>query len=154
MPLPLEAPWIYQKSDYQQDDTILHRVCNQHRKPQQPNDGADKSKYERRAVQQRRGIQMNRISARITDTTKIFNKILIPIPPLCAFDSYWMPLVETLYMQHRPHDTRHTCISMLTVAGVDDKVIKKIVGHKGQSVTEVVYTHFEIEELLDAINRI
>ena len=48
-------------------------------------------------------------------------------------------------MKHRPHDTRHTCISMLTVAGVSDKVIQKIVGHKGQGVTEVVYTHFEIE---------
>ena len=33
-------------------------------------------------------------------------------------------------------------ISMLTVAGVSDKIIKKIVGHKGQGVTEVVYTHF------------
>jgi hypothetical protein len=32
--------------------------------------------------------------------------------------------------------------------GVDDKIIKKIVGHKGQSVTETVYTHFEIQELL------
>ena len=31
---------------------------------------------------------------------------------------------------------------MLTVAGVSDKIIKKIVGHKGQGVTEVVYTHF------------
>ena len=51
-------------------------------------------------------------------------------------------------------DLRHTCISMLTVAGVSDKVIKKIVGHKGQGVTEVVYTHFEIEELIDAINKI
>ena len=70
------------------------------------------------------------------------------------YDSYWSPLIETLGMKHRPHDTRHTCISMLTVAGVSDKVIKKIVGHKGQSVTEVVYTHFEIEELIDAINRI
>ena len=39
-------------------------------------------------------------------------------------------------------------------AGVSDKVIKKIVGHKGQGVTEVVYTHFEIEELIDAINKI
>ena len=45
-------------------------------------------------------------------------------------------------------------ISMLTVAGVSDKVIKKIVGHKGHGVTEVVYTHFEIEELIDAINKI
>lgn len=70
------------------------------------------------------------------------------------YDSYWMPLIETLGMKHRPHDTRHTCISLLTVAGVTDKIIKKIVGHKGQSVTEVVYTHFEIKELIDAINKI
>ena len=70
------------------------------------------------------------------------------------YDSYWSPLIETLGMKHRPHDTRHTCISMLTVAGVSDKVIKKIVGHKGHGVTEVVYTHFEIEELIDAINKI
>lgn len=70
------------------------------------------------------------------------------------YDSYWTPLLEPLNMTHRPHDTRHTCISMLTVAGVSDKVIKKIVGHKGQSVTEVVYTHFEIDELIDAINKI
>ncbi|MCC8077603.1 MAG: site-specific integrase [Oscillospiraceae bacterium] len=70
------------------------------------------------------------------------------------YDSYWMPLVEQMGMQHRPHDTRHTCISLLTVAGVQDKVIKKIVGHKGQSITEIVYTHFEIQELIDAINKI
>ena len=57
-------------------------------------------------------------------------------------------------MIHGLQVTRHTCISMLTVAGVSDKVIKKIVGHKGQDVTEVVYTHFEIEELIDAINKI
>lgn len=70
------------------------------------------------------------------------------------YDSYWMPLIDTLGMKHRPHDTRHTCISMLTVAGVSDKVIKKFVEHKGQGVTEIVYTHFEIEELIDAINKI
>ena len=70
------------------------------------------------------------------------------------YDSYWKPLIESLNMTHRPHDTRHTCISLLTVAGVSDKIIKKIVGHKGQSVTEVVYTHFELEELINAINKI
>lgn len=53
-----------------------------------------------------------------------------------------------------PHDTRHTCISMLVSAGVDDRVVKKIVEHKGQGVTQTIYTHFEIDELLDAINRI
>ena len=70
------------------------------------------------------------------------------------YDSYWTPLVEALSMNHRPHDTRHTCISMLAAANVDERVIKKIVGHKGQGVTETVYTHFEIAELLDAINKI
>ncbi|MCD8223073.1 MAG: hypothetical protein LUD07_12995 [Clostridiales bacterium] len=28
------------------------------------------------------------------------------------------------------------------------------VGHKGQSVTKIVYTHFEIQELIEAINKI
>ena len=37
---------------------------------------------------------------------------------------------------------------------VDDKIIKKIVGHRGGSVTEVVYTHFEFQKLIEAINRI
>ena len=70
------------------------------------------------------------------------------------YDSYWSPLMETLSMKHRPHDTRHTCISLLAAAGVDERVIKKIVGHKGQGVTETVYTHFELAELKDAINKI
>lgn len=70
------------------------------------------------------------------------------------YDSYWKPLIENMNMFHRPHDTRHTCISMLTRAEVSDKIIKKIVGHKGLSVTEIVYTHFEIKELIDAINKI
>lgn len=69
-------------------------------------------------------------------------------------DSYWTPLIEQMNMNHRPHDTRHTCISLLAAAGVDARLIKKIVGHKGQGVTEIVYTHFEIDELLEAINKI
>lgn len=59
-----------------------------------------------------------------------------------------------LKMEHLPHDTRHTCITPLTIAGISDKVIQKIVGHKGQNVTENVYTHFEIKELQEAINQI
>lgn len=71
------------------------------------------------------------------------------------YDSYWKPLVEQMGMpNHRPHDTRHTCVTLLTAAGVDDKIIKKIVGHKGQGVTEIVYTHFEIQQLIDAIDKI
>ncbi len=70
------------------------------------------------------------------------------------YDSYWKPLMDQVNMKHRPHDCRHTCVSLLSEAGVDDRMIKKIVGHKGQGVTEIVYTHFEIAALLEAINKI
>ena len=70
------------------------------------------------------------------------------------FDSYWKPLTKEMNLEHKPHDTRHTCITLLTLAKVDDKVIKRIVGHAGKNVTEKVYTHFDIQVLLDAIDLI
>ena len=54
-----------------------------------------------------------------------------------------------------PHCTRHTCISMLAEAHVDQTMIKKIVGHSGaMTLTEKVYTHLDISALVDAINGI
>lgn len=55
---------------------------------------------------------------------------------------------------HTPHDTRSTCVSMLTAAGVQEVIIQKIVGHSGGNVTRDVYTQLEIKPLLDAINKI
>lgn len=69
-------------------------------------------------------------------------------------DSYWSPIMETLNSDHKPHDTRHTCISLLTEALVDERIIKKIVGHKGQGVTQTVYTHLDLNIKLEAINKI
>ena len=70
------------------------------------------------------------------------------------YDSYWTPFNEKLGMEHKPHDTRHTCVSLLTEAGVDERIIKCIVGHKGTGVTEQVYTHIRINILIDAIDQI
>ena len=70
-------------------------------------------------------------------------------------DSYWTPLIENIKMDHTPHDTRHTCISMLAEKHVDQTMIKKIVGHSGaMTLTEKVYTHLDIEALVEAINEI
>lgn len=71
-------------------------------------------------------------------------------------DSYWKPLIEEMGLNsdHRPHDTRHTCVSLLTKAGIDERTIKKIVGHAGKGVTEQVYTHFEMEQLIKAMDLI
>lgn len=71
------------------------------------------------------------------------------------YDSYWTMVLKELSIDHKPHDTRHTCISLLAAAKVDQTTIKKIVGHSGaQTLTERVYTHLDIDVLLDAINQI
>ena len=71
------------------------------------------------------------------------------------YDSYFTPLMEQLGMTQTPHCCRHTCISMMVEAGVEPTMIKKIVGHSGaMTLTERVYTHLDIEKLVEAINRI
>jgi integrase len=71
-------------------------------------------------------------------------------------DAYFVQVLDHIGMKHDhlPHDTRHTFISRMTEAGVDDRIIRKIVGHAGKGVTENVYTHIDMSILLDAINRI
>ena len=71
------------------------------------------------------------------------------------YDSYWKPLIENLNLgYYTPHCTRHTCISLLAEARVDQTSIKKIVGHAGaMTLTERVYTHLDIGVLIAAVNQ-
>lgn len=41
---------------------------------------------------------------------------------------------------HRPHDPRKTFISIAKNSGVNEYVIKKIVGHRISDITEAAYT--------------
>lgn len=49
--------------------------------------------------------------------------------------------------EHRPHDPRTTFITMAKKAGVDEYVIKRLVGHKITDVTEGIYTKRDVEWL-------
>ena len=62
--------------------------------------------------------------------------------------------MEQIGIDRTPHCSRHTCISMLSEAGVQDTTIKKIVGHSGaMTLTEKVYTHLDMQVLVDAIKK-
>lgn len=62
--------------------------------------------------------------------------------------------MEQIGIDRTPHCPRHTCISMLSEAGVQDTTIKKIVEHSGaMTLTEKVYTHLDMHVLVDAINK-
>lgn len=68
-------------------------------------------------------------------------------------NTYFLKSLEQLGIgDHFPHDTRHTFVSVMTSAGIQPAIIKRIVGHKGKDVTERVYTHFEIEDMIRAVN--
>ena len=55
----------------------------------------------------------------------------------------------------KPHDTRYTRISMMDDTGVKPTIQKKIAGHSGaMSLTERVYTHLDLQTLIDGINTI
>lgn len=63
-------------------------------------------------------------------------------------------IMEQLNMEHLPHDGRHTCATLLDRAGANKLSIKRILGHASQDVTDKVYTHKDIQDLLDAIDLI
>lgn len=63
-------------------------------------------------------------------------------------------LFEEYGFNHKLHDTRHTFITNARLCGVDNLCLKRMVGHSINGVTERVYTHIEIEELLTEINKI
>lgn len=61
---------------------------------------------------------------------------------------------KKLHLSHKPHDTRHTFITKGKAAGMDEYLLKIIVGHEISDVTEKVYTHRTIEELKSEIEKI
>lgn len=56
--------------------------------------------------------------------------------------------------QHRAHDGRNHFVTMAKKYGVDEYVIKYIVGHSVNDITEKVYTKRELDWLKNEIEKI
>lgn len=67
--------------------------------------------------------------------------------------NYFMPVMESLGMNHTAHECRHTGISLMREYGVDLDLLKIIVGHASGDVTDR-YLHYPPEMLVDAIDKI
>ena len=63
-------------------------------------------------------------------------------------------IMSKLDMNHLPHDPRHTIATELDDIGTNDIIIKLILGHEIGDITKGVYTHKNIQQLIDAINQI
>ena len=71
--------------------------------------------------------------------------------PYHRYRAHFKDLMETLGMSHLPHDGRHTFASRADTAGVNKMAVKLIMGHRSSDLTERVYTHKAISELIEAI---
>lgn len=60
-------------------------------------------------------------------------------------------VMKTLEMEHTPHETRHTFITVLDNAGANKTAIQRLAGHSSRDVTSKVYTHKDIEQLRKAV---
>ena len=57
-------------------------------------------------------------------------------------------------LNHTPYDGRHTFSTLMKQSKADEYLLKRILGHSIQDLTERVYTHREIEELINEVKKI
>lgn len=70
------------------------------------------------------------------------------------YKKYFDNTMKALNMSHLPHDGRHTFASLMNTAGANKTAVKKIMGHASSDITEKVYTHKAVAELLQNVNMI
>lgn len=74
-----------------------------------------------------------------------------------TYDKYrgrWKKVMLRFNMEHRPHDTRHTFITLCKEHNMDEYMLKLIVGHAINDITEKTYTHRNISQLTREIEKI
>lgn len=68
----------------------------------------------------------------------------------------WEKIIEQLELgdTHKPHDTRHTFATRMDRTDANKLCIKRIMGHASTDVTDKVYTHKDIEDLIETVNKL
>ena len=67
--------------------------------------------------------------------------------------SFFVDYMECFGMNHTPHECRHTFASVAAASGMNPILVKKIIGHASSDITENVYTHAYIEDLVAEIDK-
>lgn len=80
-------------------------------------------------------------------------------------ESFWTPVLKEIGIleykneqgilsNHLPDDTRHTFTTMWLEKHLDEAMRRRIQGHSGKGIGEIVYTHFELEKLSEELNKL
>lgn len=80
-------------------------------------------------------------------------------------NSYWIPVLKEIGIynykkengeigEHTPDDTRHTFTTMWKEKKLDEAMRRKIQGHSGKGIGEIVYTHYDLQILREELNKL
>lgn len=96
------------------------------------------------------------VEKRYNEGGKWFVKYKTDDPPkLDQFRTYLFdPIIEKLNMTHLPHDGRHTFATYANKSEVNPMMVKRIMGHAIDDITQNVYTHVTPQEIVEAVNNI
>lgn len=87
----------------------------------------------------------------------LFNDINGQQGTVMTYDKYrkrFDKAMKRLNLKHHPHETRHTFITKAKAANLDEYMLKLIVGHAINDITEKVYTHRTVEQLKAEMEKI
>lgn len=63
-------------------------------------------------------------------------------------------IMNELELTHTPHECRHSFMTYAAASKLNPILVKKIVGHSAQDITQDVYTHAFIEDLVREIDKL
>lgn len=69
-----------------------------------------------------------------------------------SFKERWDKMINKIGLSYLPYDCRHSCATRLDNVKANKICIKLILGHKIQDITDGVYTHKNINQLVETIN--
>ena len=69
-----------------------------------------------------------------------------------SFKERWDKMTVKLDLDYLPYDCRHTCATRLDNVKANKICTKLILGHKIADITDGIYTHKNITQLIETIN--
>ena len=67
---------------------------------------------------------------------------------------FFEPMCEAFGLEHTPHECRHSFATYTAASAMNKTLVKKIIGHASQDITDDVYTHAFIEDLIREIDKL
>lgn len=75
------------------------------------------------------------------------------LPYMRYKNMFYKLFMEEFKIERTPHECRHTFVTIAAASGMNNILLKKMIGHASSDITQSVYTHTYIEDLIAEIDK-